>query len=86
MRLEFPSLWSLTHTHTHTHTVWVQVQFTYPDTYPDVPPEMEVVDSGGLSQEHVGTIERLLTEEVSTTSNDLPRAWCYLACGVYLSI
>lgn len=42
----------------------VEVQFSFPPTYPDIPPEMEVVSSSGLSPDHVEEIETFLQEQV----------------------
>ena len=44
----------------------VEVQFTFPPTYPDVPPEMEVVsNSGPLTPEHLEEIDAFLEQQVS---------------------
>ena len=40
------------------------VQFTYPPTYPDVPPETAIVSHIGLSDEQEEEISRLLQEQV----------------------
>lgn len=40
------------------------VQFTYPPTYPDVPPETAIVSHTGLSDEQEEEILRLLQEQV----------------------
>ena len=43
----------------------VEVQFSFPPTYPDVPPEMEIVStSGPLKPEHPQEIEQFLLEQV----------------------
>ena len=44
--------------------VSVEVQFSFPPTYPDVPPEMEVVSNSGLEPKHVEEIETFLQEQV----------------------
>lgn len=44
----------------------VEVQFSFPPTYPDVPPEMEIVStSGPLKPEHPQEIEQFLLEQAS---------------------
>ena len=44
--------------------VSVEVQFCFPSTYPDVPPEMEVVSSSGLEPSHIEEIVAYLQEQV----------------------
>ena len=48
--------------------VSVEVQFSFPPTYPDVPPEMEVVSSTGLEPKHVDEIVTFLQEQVQCNS------------------
>ena len=44
--------------------VSVEVQFSFPPTYPDVPPEMEVVSSSGLEPKHLDEIGVFIQEQV----------------------
>ena len=46
-------------------SVNVEVQFSFPPTYPDVPPEMEIASSSGpLRPEHLEEISTFLEEQV----------------------
>lgn len=50
------------------YTASADVQFSYPPTYPDVEPELEIVSQTGLSSEQVLEIETYLKEQVNETS------------------
>ncbi len=46
----------------------VDIQFSYPPTYPDEVPGVEIVDQTGLSPEQVTELETFLNEQVIVTA------------------